>query len=67
MQVQEESNVADISMLANFIVLRRNMTGRNNFIYFVQKDIVWTKSPFSLEGCQHNMAQATSILKTPVH
>lgn len=67
LQVQEQSNVADISRLANFIVLRRNMAGRNSFIYLVQEDIVWVKSPFSFERCQHNMAQAKSILKTPVH
>lgn len=66
MQVQEQSNVA-ISRLVNFIVLRRNMAGRNSFIYLVQEDIVWVKSPFSFERCQHNKAQATSILKTPAH
>lgn len=67
MQVQEQSNVADISRVANFIVLRRSMAGRNNFIYLVQEDIVWVKNPFSFERCQNNMAQATSILKTQVH
>lgn len=66
-RVQEQSNVADFSRLANFFVLGRNMAVRKRFIYLVQEDIVWAKKPFSLEHCQHNMAQATSILKTPVH
>ena len=39
-QVQKQSNVADISRLANYIVLRRNIAGRNSFIYLVQEDAV---------------------------